>query len=239
MNRRSQKAPELHAVPGGALPRPDRRPPDHTPPLQAVSSNPAGLIAGKIPREVLGSLQEVERHIEICLSGEIGSIDDFQRRRLAEAADTLSTAETLLELLQGGSNGNPAREAGSFDLRFMILDVMERQMSAARRHGIQLTCRTGESPAPVRVSRTVVERALCYLVGELIRCGTPGGSLVCQLAMEKSDVDILIRSSAGRDSFRNLGSGGIALISRIMEEAGGRFELSPTDSAIRMTLPLG
>jgi len=141
--------------------------------------------------ELRTPLVAIRGYIKMILDGRAGPVNDTQREYLtivAGNADKLVARTHNLSLLAG--TGQLHLE--SFDLRSLWEECVQRCSKSVSEKSIRMVSQVPSYPLQVVGDREKLAEAMTQLWGCALRCTSPGGEIVVEIALGRND-DVLVR----------------------------------------------
>ncbi len=191
-----------------------------------------------LPDDLLKSVHEVENQIGILLSGDAGPVDNHQRQRLTAIVESISSAESLLDLLKWKRDvDEEAVESAPFDLRFPLRDVLEDHAAAARTRRVKLDWVLPSKAAMAMGNRSLMVDLIRFSLVELIRGANRGNTVRASLLSDEGAYTLRLERCGKTTVGRRFTQTGEILARCAVKQVGGSFRVQPGGAVIEIRIP--
>ena len=188
--------------------------------------------------DLLESVHEVGNQIGFFLSGDAGPVDNHQRQRLTAIVESISSAESLLELLKWkGDVDEEAVESAPFDLRFPLRDALEDHAAAARTRQVKLDWVLPSRAAMAMGNRSLMVDLIRFSLVELIRGANRGNIVRASLLPDEGAYTLRLERCGKTTAGRRFTQTGELLARCAVKQVGGSFRVQPGGGVIEIRIP--
>jgi hypothetical protein len=205
-----------------------------------ASRLPRRCAAEGLAQDLSEPVRETERRLGLLLSGDYGILRDAQReelRAVSEAAELVSSVVSLLALHEREDTGTAEPEE-TFDVRFVLWDLIEEHAPRARLKRVHLDLSLPDGPLAAYCPRSCTRAVLRFALREHLHLVNPGGRITIRGDREGGGILVRFerRQTAGAPARADHGAAR-ALMRAVLERHSGALGLSADGCVWRLRFP--